>query len=150
MEILFSSDRAFTLEHYNAEKGLLLIRSPMYFMDPSIKNVDLMFSYTNYIGIPITLHGIKLRAGTEEEYNVFLEPLKNIALHTSNMFSEKDFFAIESQGGVFYILASQYAIDENVIPIEETIVADPPTIDGWNSKHKEHYEALIWKKRTEQ
>jgi len=147
MEVLYNSDRAFVLKYYNDNKGYLLLRSTKYFLNPTEKNIDLVFYGTYYIGIPITLHGIKLRAGTPEEFKVFLKQIENIALYTSGMFSEKDFFAIESQGGVFYVIATHYAVDENLIPLKETRAINPPTINGWDNKHKAHYETVVWRDR---
>src|SRR5438046_542324 len=105
MNILFNSERYFTLFDIIISHGQLLLRSQK---NNALPNIDIIFFDTFYIQVPYSLYGIKILK--QDDFSA-LPNYPEVKEYLNR--STKSLFEIQTRGGSFYIAASFFKAFEN-------------------------------------
>ncbi|MFC4230614.1 hypothetical protein ACFOW1_01840 [Parasediminibacterium paludis] len=109
---VFKSDRYFTLFDINVSHGQLLIRSQK---NGNAYNIDIVFFGTTYMQVNNRLSKISIKLIESKDNPIAYNTVKEYLTYKNS-----NLFQLESNGEVYYIIASFVRVFENELSFNET------------------------------
>jgi hypothetical protein len=113
-QTIFISNRYFVLFDAQESQGQLLIRSEKSQLNNG-RNIDVIFFNTGYVQLPKRLRGVRINKVTVST-NM---PIYKAVAECMDLDRNK-IFEIESEGEIFYVLASHVEVYDNKLEFHET------------------------------
>jgi hypothetical protein len=114
---------SFCLLDFNRSHGQLLLRKRV-----DRRNTDIIFKSVQFLCIPSTLYGVKIRVIIDYRKSLDLKSKYNFALSSDY----RVFEILDSQGNEYFIVASVFGVYENDLDILETSIGD----FTWSNENK--------------
>jgi hypothetical protein len=111
----------FQILDYHRPHCQLLLRCSNFINDMNV-NLDIKFEGVDYIELPVTLHGLYITNGQDNDWE-YIKSRFNSEIYNTPPHDFHELYKIISEGKIYYILAALCWIDTNALHPNKTTIA---------------------------